>query len=259
MFKLQGCVALVTGSNRGLGKVFCEHLLKAGASKIYAGARDPSKVASTDARMIPVKLDVTSKADIASAAQICQDLTLLVNNAGIARNSAMIHPDAESAARDEMNTNYFGTLSMVNGFAPILAKNGGGAILNVLSTSSWITNPFLATYSASKMAAAALTDAIRIQLRPHGTCVVGVYAGFIDTDMAAHINRPKTSPHQIVERSLTGLESGIDRVLADDRAVEVDTRLRVSRAAFDAELQQLWDATQTSTGNVGHSSKPTSS
>jgi NAD(P)-dependent dehydrogenase (short-subunit alcohol dehydrogenase family) len=244
MFKLQGCVALVTGSNRGLGKVFCEHLLQAGASKIYAGARDPSKIVHTDTRIIPVRLDITSTADIATAMQSCQDLTLLVNNAGIARNSPMIHPDAQSAARDEMNTNYFGTLSMVQGFAPILAKNGGGAILNVLSTSSWITNPFLATYSASKMATAALTDAIRIQLRSQGTRVVGVYAGFIDTDMAAHINRPKTSPHQIVERSLAGLETGVDRVLADDRSVEVDTRLRVSRAAFDVELQQLWDTTQ---------------
>ena len=249
MFKLHGCVALVTGSNRGLGKVFCEHLLQAGASKIYAGARDPSKIVSSDARIIAIKLDVTSAEEIASAVQNCQDLMLLVNNAGIARNSPMIHPDAEDAARDEMNTNYFGTLAMVQRFAPILAKNGGGAILNVLSTSSWITNPFLATYSASKMAAAALTDAIRIQLRSQGTRVVGVYAGFIDTDMAAHFNRPKTSPHQIVERSLAGLESGIDRVLADDRAVEVDARLRVSRAEFDAELQQLWDTGTTSTAD----------
>ena len=242
MFKLQGCVVLVTGSNRGLGKVFCEHLLQSGAAKVYAAARDPAKIHSTDARVIPIKLDVTSTADIASAAQRCQDLTLLVNNAGIERNSPMVHPDAEGAARDEMNTNFFGILAMVQRFAPILAKNGGGAILNVLSTSSWITNPLLATYSASKMAAAALTDAIRIQLRSQGTRVVCVYAGFIDTDMAAHINRRKTSPQQIVDRSLTGLETGIDRVLADDRTVEVDSRLRTSRAAFDADLQQLWDS-----------------
>lgn len=242
MFNLEGCVALVTGSNRGLGKVFCEHLLRAGAGKVYAGARDPSKIHTAEARIVPIRLDVTCTADIVAAAQRCQDLTLLVNNAGIARSSPMIHKEAEDAARAEMNTNFFGPLAMVQHFAPLLARNGGGAIINVLSTSSWITNPFLATYSASKMAAAALTDAIRIQLRPNGTRVVGVYAGFIDTDMVAHIARPKTSPHQIVERSLSGLTNGVERVLADDRAVEVDARLRASRAAFDAELQGMWDA-----------------
>jgi short-subunit dehydrogenase len=166
---------------------------------------------------------------------------LLVNNAGVLHSSPMIHEGAEAAARTEMEANFFGTRSMVQRFAPVLASNGGGAIINVLSTSSWITNPFLATYAASKAAAAALTDAARLQLRSQGTRVIGVYAGFIDTDMAAHVNVPKTSPHQVVARALAGLEQGIDRVLADDRAVEVDGRLRADRGAFDSELQLRWD------------------
>ena len=241
MRKITGCVALVSGSNRGLGHAFCEGLLQAGAAKIYAAARDPSRVRARDSRVVPIKLDVTSVSDVVSAASICQDTTILVNNAGVLRDSPMLAADAESAARQEMETNYFGVLSMVQRFAPILARNGGGAIVNVLSVASWFTNPFMATYSASKAAEEVLTDAIRMQLRSQQTHVVGVYAGYIDTDMAAHINLPKTSPQQVVGRSLTGVNAGIDRVFADERAIEVDHRVRIDRTAFYEELQQRWN------------------
>ena len=116
----------------------------------------------------------------------------------------MLGKDSEAAAREEMETNYFGVLSMVQRFAPVLAKNGGGAIINVLSVASWFTGPPIATYCASKAAEEILTDGIRIQLRSQRTHVVGVYAGYMDTDMSAHITHPKTAPSQVVERSLAG-------------------------------------------------------
>ncbi len=241
MLKIQGCVALVTGSNRGLGLAYCEGLLQAGAAKVYAAARDPSKLGSGDSRIVPFALDVTSAADVASAAHNCRDISLLINNAGVLRDSPMLGMESEAAARQEMETNYFGVLSMVRRFAPVLAGNGGGAILNVLSVASWFTNPFMATYCASKAAEEVLTDAIRMQLRAQRTHVAGVYAGYIDTDMAAHVAQPKTSPAQVVERSLAGLESGMERIFADDRAVYVDQKVRTERAAFDAELQQRWE------------------
>ena len=241
MHKIAGCVALVTGSNRGLGRAFCEGLLRAGAVKIYAAARDPATVAAGDSRVVPIKLDVTRASDVVSAASICQDTTILVNNAGILRDSPMFAEDAESAARQEMETNYFGVLSMVQRFSPILSRNGGGAIVNVLSVASWFTNPFMATYCASKAAEEVLTDAIRMQLRSQKTHVVGVYAGYIDTDMAAHVHLPKTSPQQVVQRSLTGVDAGIDRVFADERAIEIDRRVRTDRTAFYEELQQRWN------------------
>jgi NAD(P)-dependent dehydrogenase (short-subunit alcohol dehydrogenase family) len=123
----------------------------------------------------------------------------------------------------------------------VLAKNDGGAIANVLSVASWFANPFMATYCASKAAAEVLTKAIRMQLRSQGTQVLGVYAGYIDTDMAAHINLPKTSPRQVVERTLAGVEAGAERVLVDERAANVDQRVRTDRDAFYAELQKRWD------------------
>jgi NAD(P)-dependent dehydrogenase (short-subunit alcohol dehydrogenase family) len=241
---IQDCVALVTGSNRGLGLVFCEGLLRAGAAKVYAAARDPSKIATRSSRVVPVALDVTSIADVISAVRSCQDTSLLINNAGLLRNSAMLAVHSEAAAREEMETNYFGVLSMVQQFAPVLAKNGGGAILNVLSVASWITSPLMATYCASKAAEEVLTDAIRMQLRSQRTHVAGVYSGYIDTDMSAHVMQPKASPSQIVERSLAGLESGAERIFADDSAVYVDEMVRTDRAALDAQLSQLWEDSQ---------------
>jgi NAD(P)-dependent dehydrogenase (short-subunit alcohol dehydrogenase family) len=156
----------------------------------------------------------------------------------------MLGIESEGAARQEMETNYFGVLSLVQRFAPALAKNGGGAIINVLSVASWFTAPAMATYCASKAAEEVLTDAIRMQLRSQGTLVAAVYAGYIDTDMSAHVTHPKTSPRQVVDRSLAGLESGLERILADDSAVYVDQMVRTNRAAFDAELLRAWEESQ---------------
>lgn len=238
--KIRDSVALVTGGNRGLGRAYCEGLLRAGAAKVYAAARDPSKIRMRDSRLVPVALDVTSVADVISAAHNCADTSLLINNAGVLRNSPMLGIEAEEAARQEMESNYFAVLSMVQRFAPVLARNGGGAILNVLSVASWFASPFIATYCASKAAEEILTDAIRIQLREQHTHVAGVYAGYIDTDMSAHVAQPKASPSQVVDRSLAGLESGADRIFADDSAVHLDRKIRTDRGALDAELLRSW-------------------
>jgi short-subunit dehydrogenase len=156
----------------------------------------------------------------------------------------MLGSEAEAVAREEMEIHYFGVLSLVQRFAPVLAQNGGGAIVNVLSVASWFTSPSMATYCASKAAQEVLTDAIRMQLRAQRTQVIGVYAGYIDTDMSAHITQSKTSPSQVVERSLAGLESGVDRIFADDSAVYVDQKVRTDRTGFDAEILRNWEASQ---------------
>src|ERR1700760_2951294 len=79
---INGAAALVTGANRGLGKAYVDTLLRRGAARVYAAARNPDTVDVTDDRIIPIRLDVTDPADVAAAAAQCADVTVLINNAG---------------------------------------------------------------------------------------------------------------------------------------------------------------------------------
>src|SRR6202789_4147674 len=217
--KLQDAVVLITGANRGIGLAFAEAALARGALKVYAGARRPSSI--TTAGVIPVKLDVTSDTDVAAAARICSDVTLVVNNAGIARPGGLLNPEAGESALVQFDTNVFGILRMTQAFAPVLAKNGGGAFLNVLSAASWINSGAMTAYSVSKAAAWSLTNGLRNELREQGTLVVGVHAGYIDTDMLKDDVSPKSRPEDIAQAVLAGIEAGEQEVLADDTARNV--------------------------------------
>ena len=239
--KISGSTALVTGANRGLGKALVEALRIAGAKKIYAAARNPADI-SADAVVQPLAIDITNISQVDGAAGHCGDVTLLINNAGIARfTSALAVPTMENA-RLEMETNYFGTLAMCRAFAPILKKNGGGALVNMLSVVSFFNAPMQGTYSASKAAEWSLTKDVRFELRAQGTRVTGVYAGYIDTDMTAGLNAPKTSAADIAACILAGIESGVEEVLADERARSVYEQLRKDEGPFEANMQQIWDA-----------------
>jgi NAD(P)-dependent dehydrogenase (short-subunit alcohol dehydrogenase family) len=188
-----------------------------------------------------VQLDVTSATDISAVAARCPDVTLLVNNAGILLANSALQDGSDAALRQEMEVNVYGLLGMTRAFAPILRKNGGGAIVNMLSVVSWFTVPFTATYCASKHAALAVSDSSRIELRRQKTQVVGVYAGYIDTDMAASIDQPKTPPRQIADRALDGVEKRQNHVHADARAEEVWRQTRESPEQLE-KLQQLgWE------------------
>ena len=180
--KVAGSIALVTGANRGLGLAFANALVDMGAAKFYAAARNPEAV--TLKGVVPLKLDVTSDEDVVAAARVAGNLNLLVNNAGIARPGGFLADEAIEAAREQFEVNFVAPLRMARAFAPVLAKNGGGAIINVLSVASWMNGPALATYGASKSAAWALTNGLRIELAQQGTQVVALHAGFIDTDLA---------------------------------------------------------------------------
>ena len=226
-----GSVALVTGANRGLGAAFCRVLLDQGASKVYAGARDPDTIQV--AGVIPVRLDITSPADVAAAVAQCGDTTLLVNNAGILTGTSVLADDALEGGRREFETNVFGTLSMSRAFAPVLGANGGGAIINVLSVLSWFSVPGGALYCASKAAAWSLTNALRLDLLDQHTQVVALHVGYMDTDMAAGVDAPKASPDDVAGQALAGVEAGTFEVLADDTS-------RYVRGALSADLTALY-------------------
>jgi len=237
--KIAGSVALVTGANRGLGQVYARELVRRGAAKVYGAARKPAGV--TEPGVTPIQLDITDPERVAQAAQQCADVTLLVNNAGVlSYNNFTGAPDL-SGARLEMETNYFGTLSMCRAFAPVLAANGGGAIVNMLSVTSFYTNPFNATYGASKAAGWSLTNGIRLELHHQGTLVVGVHAGFIDTDMAALVDLPKDSPESVAQQVCDAVEAGQVEVLCDDRTRKVKAELSRDQELIYPPLQKFWD------------------
>ena len=238
--KIEGSVGLVTGANRGLGRVFARELVRRGAAKVYGAARHPDAV--TEPGVTPVALDITDAQRVAEVAQQCGDVSLLVNNAGVLKYSAFINVPNLDAARAEMETNYFGTLSMCRAFAPVLAANGGGAIVNMLSVTSFYTNPFNASYGASKAAAWSLTNGVRLELHHQGTLVVAVHAGFIDTDMAALVDAPKVSPESVATMVFDAVEAGQVEVLADERTRTVKASLSRDHELIYPPIQEFWDA-----------------
>lgn len=213
--KIDNAIALVTGANRGIGLAFTRELLARGARKVYAGARDPSTV--TQPGVEAIRLDVTKPEEVAAVAARTGDVTLVINNAGVGHVGGLLASDSEEVARRMFETNFFGMLRVSKAFAPVLAANGGGALLNVLSIASWINGGQLAAYAASKSAAWSLTNALRHELAGQKTQVLALHMAFVDTDLVRALEGPKTSPEDIVKRALDGLESGVAEVLADER------------------------------------------
>jgi NAD(P)-dependent dehydrogenase (short-subunit alcohol dehydrogenase family) len=238
--RIDGSVALVTGANRGLGRAFARELVSRGAARVYGAARHPEAV--TEPGVTPVALDITDADRVAQVAQRCADVSLLVNNAGVLRYSAFINAPSLDAARAEIETNYFGTLIMCRAFAPVLAANGGGAIVNMLSVSSFVTNLIDASYGASKAAAWSLTNGIRLELHQQGTLVVGVHASFVDTDMAAlATNVAKDSPEAVARQAFDAVEAGQVEVLADERTRTVKAQLSRDQELIYPPIQKFWD------------------
>jgi NAD(P)-dependent dehydrogenase (short-subunit alcohol dehydrogenase family) len=212
---LAGAVVLVTGANRGIGAEFVTQLKRRGAARIYAASRT---VGAVDVEgVVPLELDVTDADQIAAAAATAGDVQVLVNNAGISTGTPLVSGD-EATIRREMDTNFYGPLLMTRAFAPILAANGGGAILNVVSALSWFTAPGAGAYAASKAATWMLTDSTRVELAAQGTHVVAVHMGLVDTDMARGLDAPKIAPADLANAGLDAIESGAQEVLADDWA-----------------------------------------
>lgn len=228
--KIENAVVLVTGANRGIGLAFARELLARGARKVYAAARNPSTV--TLPGVEPLQLDVTNPEEIAAGAAQAADVTLVINNAGIAQPGGFLAQDSEALARRIFETNFFGVLNMSKAFAPVLKTNGGGALLNVLSVASWINGGELAAYSASKSAAWSLTNALRHELAGQKTQVLGLHMAYVDTDLTRGFDVQKSSAEEIVKRALDGLEAGADEVLADALTQQVRQGLAAPRPVY---------------------------
>jgi len=230
--ELDGTVALVTGANRGLGLRITQELLARGA-RVYAAARDPRGL--DVAGVTPIALDITDPHAVQAAAAAAPDVTLLVNNAGSSTGAGVLTGSLDDV-RLEMETHYLGTLAMIRAFAPRIEANGGGAILNVLSALSWVSYPGVGAYSAAKSAAWSLTNAARLELAPRGVRVAGLHVGYMDTDMAAGVDGPKSDPRDVARIALDGIAAGAWEILADDVSRNVQRGLAAGVPALYPQL-----------------------
>jgi NAD(P)-dependent dehydrogenase (short-subunit alcohol dehydrogenase family) len=230
--KINDSVALVTGANRGLGRHFAEQLLSRGA-KVYATARTPELVDLPGVEVL--RLDVTDPATIAEVAAAATDVSLLVNNAGSNTFQNLVTGDRDKIRLD-MDTHFYGTLDVIRAFAPVLAANGGGAILNVLSAMSWFAYDGANAYGAAKAAQWSLTNAVRLELAGQGTTVSALHLSATDTDMVAGFDIPKTDPAKVVAVALDGVEAGLLEIIADDETAAVKAKLAGDPAALYPQL-----------------------
>jgi len=234
-------IALVTGANRGIGRQFVLELLERGARTVYATARRPESLEFDDSRVVPLRLDLLDHPSVVVAAETARDVTLLVNNAGISTGAALVTGDLAEVRR-EMDTHFWGTLDVIREFSPVLAGNGGGAVVNVLSALSWFAAPGTGSYSAAKAAEWNMTNGVRLELAAQHTFVQGVLLGAADTDITAGYDGPKIDPREVPRRSLDGLAAGSIEVIVDDWTAMVKASLAGDPAAFYTQVTELLGA-----------------
>jgi NAD(P)-dependent dehydrogenase (short-subunit alcohol dehydrogenase family) len=231
-------VALVTGANRGIGRQFVLELLERGATKVYATARRVETLDFDDARVVPLRLDLLDHASVLSAAETASDVTVLVNNAGISTGANLVTGDLQDARR-ELDTHFWGTLDVIREFAPALARNGGGAVVNILSALSWFASPGAGAYAAAKAAEWNMTNAVRLELAGQGTFVQGVLLGAADTDLMKGYDGPKTDPRDVARRAFDGLAQGDVEVIVDDWTAMVKASLAGDPRVFYAQMSEI--------------------
>ena len=234
--QIKGATALVTGANRGIGQHYVEELIRRGARKVYATARDASAIKAHGANVEVIDLDITNHDAIAALADKAGDVDLLINNAGINRMAPLVASDDLQGARDEMEVNYFGTLAMCKAFAPVLKNNGGGAIVNMLSILSRVNLPLMGSLCASKSAGLSLAQGVRAELAAQNTAVVAVMPGAVDTDMSKDFPPPKMAPLDVVTTALDGIEQGLEEIYPGEMATGLNQGLAADPKAIEKEL-----------------------
>ena len=214
MATIKGATALVTGGQRGLGQEIVQELLRAGAEKVYATARRP--IAESDPRIVPLRFELADPEAAAELARAAGDVTIVINNAGIMTFTPLLQDTEEEVGRI-FNTVAFGPLRVAKAFAPVLAANGGGALVNLHSLTAWIAGfPGSGTHGAAKAALISITNNLRVELTPQGTQVLGIQLALTDTDLVRALPGPKNDPATVARDIVTALANGETELLADD-------------------------------------------
>jgi NAD(P)-dependent dehydrogenase (short-subunit alcohol dehydrogenase family) len=250
--KISGSTALVTGGNRGIGEAFVRCLIEGGAEKVYVGSRRvdaASHLAETyPGQAIPIELDVTDESQVQEAAAHCSDCAIVINNAGAFENQTLLGAPDMQAARQEMEVNFFGVLSMCRHFAPVLANNGGGAIVNVLSAGGILAIPNMGGYSPSKFASRALTTCVRAELAEQKTQVSCLIVGSVDTRMASHVEGGKEPPETIARAGIRAIEKNIPEMDTDPFAINVRAAKARDPALLERQMAGMLKLKTLSTG-----------
>ncbi len=234
---LHGAVVLITGAGGGIGRAATQAFVDAGVAKVYAATRvHGAEGALTHDRVVAVHLDVTDQDSIDAAAALCSDVTVLVNNAGINNNGPILGAPDPDWARREIEVNYLGTLAVMRSFSPVLAANGGGAMVNVLSILSRINHPGMGSYCASKAALYSATQAVRAQLRGQGTFVCAFMPGAVDTRLTAHLPIPKMTTHETAVAMIDAVRHEMEDAYPGDMAAGVSAGLAADHKAVEAQF-----------------------
>ena len=231
---------LFRSANRGIGKALATKALELGAKKVYATARDESKLAEVKAldndRVVTLELDVTNQEQVDKAAQAAADVEIVINNAGMGTGAQLLSEKVVEASKLEMEANFYGPMRMGVAFAPILKANGGGAMANVLSVAGLTNFPFAPTYACSKAAGHSLTQGQRAVLAGQNTLVCGIYPGPIETDMTAGMVMDKGSPEEVANNVFEGIAKGEEDIFSDTFAVGFAKGLKADAKAVEKNI-----------------------
>ncbi len=237
---IEGTTALVTGTSRGIGRELVHALVKRGAKKVYATARNLTDIEDLEKSYPGVvetlPLDITDDTATLETAEQCQDVELLINNAGVNRMSGLLAAEGIDGARLEMETNYFGTLRMCRAFAPVLKNNGGGCIVNMLSILSHVALPLMGSLCASKAATLRLTEGVRAELDASNTLVIAVMPGAVDTDMSRDFPPPKMPAAEVAKAVLNGIVEGQEELFPGEMASGLREGLKADPKGVEKEL-----------------------
>jgi NAD(P)-dependent dehydrogenase (short-subunit alcohol dehydrogenase family) len=231
---IKGSVVLITGATGAIAQALMAALTARGAAKIYAAARDISQIAASP-HLVPIRMDVTSDEDVAKAAALATDVTLLINNAGVNHNTSFITAPSLAIAQEEIEANYLAPLRVTRAFAPALTKNHG-AVLNLLTILARVNLPFMGSYCASKAAGLSLTQGLRGELAPQGVRVAAAMPGAVDTRMTAMLTIPKMTTADAAAEILDGFEAGEEEIYVGEMARGIAQGLAHDPKAVERQL-----------------------
>jgi NADP-dependent 3-hydroxy acid dehydrogenase YdfG len=220
----ENSVVLITGADGGIGSSILRECIKRGANKIYASGIAIEKLEHLAKEfpgfVLPVVLDVTCEESIKMAVGKCIDVNILINNAGVELKSSFIGENVAKKALFEMKVNYIGVLDLTNFFLDILKTNQKSYIINILSVGSTAVVKRLSTYCASKAATHIFTQTIREELEDQNIKVIGVYPGYVNTEMSSDIIVKKISPCELAIRMCDSIEKGEIDIFPDQMSME---------------------------------------